>query len=71
MALELTQADLEPILLGCTGFVDVASKVSTLLEETLGYYVPVIGPNQAGCQFSRVYSTHAYPPQSRNQQQSD
>lgn len=41
----------QSILLGCTGFVDVASKVSTLLEETLGYYVPVIDPNQAGFSF--------------------
>lgn len=41
----------QSILLGCTGFVDVASRVSTLLGETLGAYVPVIDPNQAGFSF--------------------
>jgi Asp/Glu/hydantoin racemase len=38
----------QSILLGCTGFVDVASRVATLLEESLGVYVPVIDPNHAG-----------------------
>ncbi len=38
----------QSILLGCTGFVDVASRVSVLLEEALGAYVPVIDPNHAG-----------------------
>ncbi|ACD16479.1 aspartate/glutamate racemase family protein [Paraburkholderia phytofirmans] len=41
----------QAILLGCTGFVDVASRVSTLLTEALGAYVPVIDPNQAGFSF--------------------
>lgn len=41
----------QSILLGCTGFVDVASRVSTLLSEALGVYVPVIDPNQAGFSF--------------------
>jgi allantoin racemase len=41
----------QSILLGCTGFVDVASRVSTLLTEALGAYVPVIDPNQAGFSF--------------------
>ena len=41
----------QSLLLGCTGFVDVASRVSVLLEETLGAYVPVIDPNQAGFGF--------------------
>lgn len=41
----------QAILLGCTGFVDVASRVSVLLEEALGAYVPVIDPNQAGFSF--------------------
>lgn len=41
----------QSILLGCTGFVDVASRVSTLLTEALGVYVPVIDPNQAGFSF--------------------
>lgn len=38
----------QSILLGCTGFVGVAAKLGTLLEEALGVYVPVIDPNQAG-----------------------
>lgn len=38
----------QSILLGCTGFVDVAARVSALLEDALGYYVPVIDPNHAG-----------------------
>ncbi|MGC4062514.1 MAG: aspartate/glutamate racemase family protein [Aquabacterium sp.] len=38
----------QSILLGCTGFVGVAEKLSALLEEKLGAYVPVIDPNQAG-----------------------
>ncbi|HEX7909180.1 MAG TPA: aspartate/glutamate racemase family protein [Paraburkholderia sp.] len=41
----------QAILLGCTGFVDVASRVSTLLTEALGGFVPVIDPNQAGFSF--------------------
>jgi Asp/Glu/hydantoin racemase len=41
----------QSILLGCTGFVDVASRVSTLLGEALSVYVPVIDPNQAGFSF--------------------
>jgi len=41
----------QSILLGCTGFVDVASRVSTLLSKELGAYVPVIDPNQAGFSF--------------------
>jgi allantoin racemase len=41
----------QSILLGCTGFVNVASRVSTLLAEALGVYVPVIDPNQAGFSF--------------------
>ncbi|MDN7177151.1 aspartate/glutamate racemase family protein [Caballeronia sp. SEWSISQ10-4 2] len=41
----------QSILLGCTGFVDVAARVSALLEEALGAYVPVIDPNHAGFSF--------------------
>jgi Asp/Glu/hydantoin racemase len=41
----------QSILLGCTGFVDVAARVSMLLEEALGVYVPVIDPNHAGFGF--------------------
>jgi Asp/Glu/hydantoin racemase len=41
----------QSILLGCTGFVDVASRVSALLGDELGVYVPVIDPNQAGFSF--------------------
>ena len=41
----------QAILLGCTGFVDVASRVSALLGEALGVYVPVIDPNQGGFSF--------------------
>ncbi|KND56839.1 Hydantoin racemase [Candidatus Burkholderia verschuerenii] len=41
----------QSILLGCTGFVDVAARVSAMLEESLGIYVPVIDPNQAGFSF--------------------
>lgn len=41
----------QSILLGCTGFVGVAAKVSALLQESLGVYVPVIDPNQAGFSF--------------------
>ncbi|CAE6778453.1 hypothetical protein R69658_03958 [Paraburkholderia aspalathi] len=41
----------QSILLGCTGFVDVASRVSQLLTKELGTYVPVIDPNQAGFSF--------------------
>lgn len=41
----------QSILLGCTGFVDVASRVAALLEEAIGAYVPVIDPNHAGFTF--------------------
>jgi len=38
----------QALLLGCTGFVGVAEKLSPLLSEALQAYVPVIDPNQAG-----------------------
>lgn len=38
----------QSLLLGCTGFVGVAEKLSALLSEALQAYVPVIDPNQAG-----------------------
>ena len=41
----------QSILLGCTGFVGVAARVTEVLQETLGAYVPVIDPNQAGFSF--------------------
>lgn len=41
----------QSILLGCTGFVGVAARVSALLEDALQMYVPVIDPNQAGFSF--------------------
>lgn len=41
----------QSILLGCTGFVGVAERVSTLLTQALQTYVPVIDPNQAGFSF--------------------
>jgi Asp/Glu/hydantoin racemase len=41
----------QSILLGCTGFVGVAARLTTLLTEALGTYVPVIDPNQAGFSF--------------------
>lgn len=41
----------QSILLGCTGFVDVASRVSRMLSDEMGGYVPVIDPNQAGFSF--------------------
>ena len=44
----ITEEGAQSILLGCTGFTNVAADVSTMLEETLGLYIPVIDPNQAG-----------------------
>lgn len=41
----------QSILLGCTGFIDVARTVSQKLTVELGAYVPVIDPNQAGFSF--------------------
>lgn len=41
----------QSILLGCTGFIDVARPVSERLTSELGAYVPVIDPNQAGFTF--------------------
>lgn len=41
----------QSLLLGCTGFIGVAERVSALLQESLGSYVPVIDPNQAGFGF--------------------
>lgn len=38
----------QALLLGCTGFVGVAEKLSVLLSEALQAHVPVIDPNQAG-----------------------
>ena len=38
----------EAIVLGHTGLIQVARRVSELLEDILGVYVPVIDPNQAG-----------------------
>jgi Asp/Glu/hydantoin racemase len=41
----------QSLLLGCTGFVGVAERVSALLQDALQAYVPVIDPNQAGFSF--------------------
>ena len=41
----------EAIVLGHTGLIQVARRVSELLEDILGVYVPVIDPNQAGFGF--------------------
>ena len=41
----------QSLLLGCTGFVGVAEKLSVLLSEALQAYVPVIDPNQAGISY--------------------
>ncbi|MDP3847269.1 MAG: aspartate/glutamate racemase family protein [Pseudomonas sp.] len=52
MALQAIKQDgAQSILLGCTGFVDVAARVGELLEEALGSYVPVLDPNQCGFSF--------------------
>jgi Asp/Glu/hydantoin racemase len=51
-ALKAIQEDgAQSILLGCTGFVGVAERVSALLQQALQTYVPVIDPNQAGFSF--------------------
>ncbi|WP_307943565.1 aspartate/glutamate racemase family protein [Pseudomonas mosselii] len=51
-ALQAVEQDgAQSILLGCTGFVDVAARVATLLEDALGCYVPVLDPNQCGFSF--------------------
>lgn len=47
----IQQDGAQSILLGCTGFVGVAARVTALLETALGMYVPVIDPNQAGFSF--------------------
>jgi len=36
----------ESIILGCTGFIDIADAVSDMLTEEIGSYVPVIDPNK-------------------------
>ncbi|HEX5312559.1 aspartate/glutamate racemase family protein [Aquabacterium sp.] len=41
----------QSLLLGCTGFVGVAEKLSLMLSESLQTYVPVIDPNQAGISY--------------------
>lgn len=41
----------QSILLGCTGFVNIAGEVSHRLQKALGIYVPVIDPNEAGFSF--------------------
>ncbi|MCE6983569.1 racemase, partial [Pseudomonas frederiksbergensis] len=38
----------QALLLGCTGFMGVAERLSRLLEQDLGCYVPVLDPNQCG-----------------------
>lgn len=49
VALKLIQEQgAQSLLLGCTGFVGVAEKLSALLSEALQAHVPVIDPNQAG-----------------------
>jgi allantoin racemase len=52
LALKAVQEDAaQSILLGCTGFMGVAARVSVLLEDTVQMYIPVIDPNQAGFSF--------------------
>lgn len=51
-AIKAVQQDgAQSILLGCTGFVGVAAEVTARLQAALGFYVPVIDPNQAGFSF--------------------
>jgi len=52
VALKLIQTQgAQALLLGCTGFVGVAEKLSLMLSESLQAYVPVIDPNQAGISY--------------------
>ena len=37
----------QSLLLGCTGFIGVASRVQALLSEAVNAFVPVVDPNQA------------------------
>lgn len=41
----------QALLLGCTGFMGVAERLSKLIEQDLGCYVPVLDPNQCGFGF--------------------
>ncbi|MBH1986667.1 MAG: racemase [Burkholderiales bacterium] len=47
----IEQRGAQALLLGCTGFVGVAERLSVLLSEALQAHVPVIDPNQAGFSF--------------------
>jgi allantoin racemase len=41
----------ESIVLGCTGFIDIADVVSEMLTKEIGSYVPVIDPNKAAVSY--------------------
>lgn len=41
----------QSFILGCTGFIGVAERVSRMLEDDLGTYVPVIDPNRAAISY--------------------
>jgi allantoin racemase len=63
----------QSIILGCTGFIDIADAVSEMLRKEIGSYVPVIDPNKvalgylamlvrSGLSQSRLsYSKVSYP----------
>ncbi len=41
----------QSFILGCTGFIGVAERVSRMLTDDLGAYVPVIDPNRAAISY--------------------
>jgi allantoin racemase len=41
----------ESIILGCTGFIDIADTVSDMLTKEIGIYVPVIDPNKVAVSY--------------------
>jgi len=49
-AKEAIQQGAQSIILGCTGFIDIAQPVSKLLKAD-GYNIPVVDPNHAGVTF--------------------
>lgn len=50
-AMEAIEKGAQSIILGCTGFIEIAAPVSKLLKSK-GYNIPVIDPNQAGITFT-------------------
>ncbi len=47
----ISQDGSQSFILGCTGFIGIAERVSMMLTQELGYFVPITDPNRVAIDF--------------------